>query len=630
MTAHPSWYAGVEQSLMQRSRSLPLVLVTLMLMGFIPLAIAGSAPMNGGPYEVNSNETWSVDGQFDAQVTIIAGATLTIKSDLEVVAGASITVEEGGTLRVEDSTLTAENGPHAVRPIALEASLMAYSSVAPGGFELRIIAAPDTVLDNWTVRWDDIPAQDMNGSAHEINFTAPRDDFRITFELPPGRIGNLVIDSIEIDDDNGPTTNTQAIDAEPINFLLAGDPGFPITIHGTAHFENSVITGAVIDIDGAVTTADTAFKASGPVLVTGEGASLSMLGGSVTMSRVDHDVELDAFASIQWGAATGSGGDIDRWERIVPEQTIHIPINGMKCTNDACVRYTYHGVGGEGNLLDRTVDHAGNSKVPARTVEIGWADTTEVWTESATIEVTLFRTAWNLNPELDSWSEGVLVPLPYDVEHIDIIEFLDHPIIAIDSVILDSDEATVGRSTTVEISVTNDGTEAATLFISCNIGGTNTSADTSPKFAPITLAGGESDSTEVKWTYHKEAEVGLDCYIVEPYQFLELQPFISNRIANATLEGSSDAATFEWTSSSSDGDFMLIMVGVLIITIIIGMVYVVRLAQAGSFGEPSAEEVVEELEREDDEGDFDEDDGDETVTGATDRFAEMMAEEESD
>ena len=391
-----------------------------------------------------------------------------------------------------------------------------------------------------------------------------------------------------------------------------------------------MITGAVIDMDGAVTTTDTAFKASGPILVTGEGASLSMLGGSVTMSRVDHDVELDAFASIQWGAATGSGGYVDRWERIVPEQTIHIPINGMECTGGACVQYTYHGVGGEGNLLEQTVDHEGNSKVPARTVEIGWAGTTDVWTESATIEVTRFRTAWNLNPELDSWGEGVLVPLPYDVEHIDIIEFLDYPIIAIDSVILDSDEATVGRSTTVEISVTNDGTEAATLFISCNIGGTNTSADTSPKFAPVTLAGGESDSTEVKWTYHKEAEAGLDCYIVEPYQFLELQPFISNRIANATLEGSSDAATIEWTSSSGDDDFMLIMVGVLIITIIIGMVYVVRLSQAGSFGGPSAEEVVEELEREDEEGDFGEDDGDEPVTGATDRFAEMMAEEESD
>jgi len=223
-----------QHGLMQRSRSLPLLLVTLMLMGFIPIAIAGSAPMNGGSYEVNSNETWDVDGQFDAQVTIIAGATLTIESDLEVVAGASITVEEGGTLRVEDATLTAENGPHAVRPITLEASLMAYSSVAGGGFTLRIVAAPATVLDGWTVRWDEIPAQDMNGSAHEIHFAAWRDDFRITFELPLGRIGNLVIDSIEIDDDNGPTTNTQAIDAEPIDFFLAGDPGFPITIHARA------------------------------------------------------------------------------------------------------------------------------------------------------------------------------------------------------------------------------------------------------------------------------------------------------------------------------------------------------------------------------------------------------------
>ena len=42
------------------------------------------------------------------------------------------------------------------------------------------------------------------------------------------------------------------------------------------------------------------------------------------------------------------------------------------------------------------------------------------------------------------------------------------------------------------------------------------------------------------------------------------------------------------------------------------------------------EKIVEELERGDEEGDFGEDDGDGPVTGATDRFAEMMAEEESD
>ena len=172
---------------MRTGRALALLLATSMLICIIPFSNAGSAPTNGGTYDVSTDETWNMGSELNAIVTVEAGATLTIATDYTLPAGASITVEQGGTLRVEEVSLTGADFAQAVRMTPnVPTSLLAHSSVASGAFSLRIVAPSGNDMSGWSVSWDDIPAQDMTGDEHVINFSSPKADFRLDFALNPG------------------------------------------------------------------------------------------------------------------------------------------------------------------------------------------------------------------------------------------------------------------------------------------------------------------------------------------------------------------------------------------------------------------------------------------------------------
>ncbi|MDP6906536.1 MAG: hypothetical protein QF440_03870 [Candidatus Thalassarchaeaceae archaeon] len=608
--------------------NLPLLMAALMFTGLIPMSTANYAPTNGGPYAVDSDETWDQGGYLDAQVVIEAGATLTITSNIIVKDGASITVNEGATLNVSEGGLSAENGPHAVRPISISdsSSLLVDSSVSTAGFALRIISAADNSLEGWTVSWDDITPQDMNGTMHEINFTAPKEDFRIYFDLPPGNLGDLVIDRLEVFDISTSATHiTYATDAAPIDCFLAGDVGFPLIVNGNAHFENSLIEGSEITITGDVTTDSSAFKSSGPVVVTGGDASLIMSEGSISLSRMDHDVQLDSVAQIIWGAANGTGGLIDRWERIVPEQIIHIPIDNFAagCPSGGCVQYDYHGLGSPnaGNTGIRAPDIDGNAIVPSRTVEIGWADSTDVWNENGFIEIKKFQIVWNLDSSIGSWSEGEMVPMPYDVGVFNILEHLEYPVISVDSVELESDVGTIGESMDVVVTVSNTGTAAAAVAILCNIAETGQSADMTPLYSSMTLERGETDSIEALWSYGGSGDASLVCFVNEPAQLLDTSAFITNQNQTGTY---GDSTTVDWSSSDETEFDSLLIVITLIIVVIVCLVAVVRMAQQGAFDDITSDGDGDEGEDEISDGNDDEGDGESRV----DRFKELLQGEE--
>ena len=601
---------------MRTGRALALLLATSMLICMIPMSNAGSAPTNGGIYNVSTDETWNMGSELDAIVTVEAGATLTIATDYTLPAGASITVEQGGTLRVEEGSLTGADFAQAVRMIPNEpTSLLAHSSVASGAFSLRIVAPSGNNMSGWSVSWDDIPAQDMTGNEHVINFSSPKADFRLDFALNPGSFTDLVIDHLEIDD-GGSVTSTPAYLADPFNCFIAAEQGssFPLTIDGSAHFENSAITGADVLITGAVTTTNADFMASGPLNVRGEGSSLMMTGGTVKMSAADHDVNGDGLASLGLGNAfgvEGTGGLIDLWERNIEQQEIHIPI-GSTCTGGYCVEYAIHNIGpGEGTIERFNVE--GVALVPARTVEIGTCDGANctVWSEGATIEVTNFRTAWNLDSNMNSWSRATFVPLPWDVSTFEILPYLDHPVISVDSVNIPDETGSAGSSIPVEVTVTNSGTEGAAIFMRCNIAGTDSYADMTPVYSAMLLDAGETETFDANWTYHTEGEVGLDCYVEEPFQFMDATPFISKGAANST-RGGSEIVTVSWDNAVMDDDgSMLILLGALGLSIIIGLAVAIRFASA---------EMSDDRE-------IDHDSPDE---GRVDRFAEMMDEENED
>jgi hypothetical protein len=377
-------------------------------------------------------------------------------------------------------------------------------------------------------------------------------------------------------------------------------------IAGVAHIEDSSITGAEVLITGAVTSVDSDFMASGPINVEGDGSSLSVQGGSITMSSTDHDVNLDRVASLTWDGTTGTGHLIDLWERNIEQQEIHVPI-GSSCTGEyACVQYTLSGIGPNEMTMQRSnVD--GVAVVPGRTVEIGYSNGT-IWSETATIEIVNFRTAWNLGIGMDSWSSGVSVPLPWNVDTLDILPHLSYPIISVDSVSIPDDTGSIGHSIPVEITVTNNGTEAAAIFMRCNIAGTEYYADMTPTYSAMMLDAGETETLEANWTYHSEEEAGLDCYVEEPFQFLDSSPFISQ----GSVSSNASSGIVSWGVSDLDGEGlpMTIILATLGLSIIIVLGVAIRFASANVGFD--AREVNHESEE----------------NGRVDRFAEMMDEEE--
>ena len=597
---------------MRTGRALAMLLATSMLICIIPMTNASSAPTHGGAHNVSADETWNMGSEIDAVVTVEAGATLTIANDYTLPAGASITVEQGATLRVEDGSLTSGAFSQAVRmtPNA-PTSLMANSGIASGAFSLKIVAPTGSNMSGWSVSWDDIPAQDMSGDVHVINFSSPKDDFQLNFSLTPGSFTDLVIDHLEIVEDT--TTITPAYLAEPINGRMAVELGtlFPLTIEGSAHFEQSSVIGAVVLITGAVTSVDSHFTASGPLNVQGDVGSLSVQGGSITMSSTDHDVNLDGVANLEWNGTTGTGHLIDRWERNIAEQEIHIPI-GSTCTGDySCVHYELTGIGPNDMTMQRSSDVEGVAEVPSRTVEIGYSDGT-VWTENAAVEIVNFRTAWNLGSGMGSWSDGVSVPLPWDVSTFEILPHLDYPVISVDTVNIPGETGNVGRSIPVDITVTNSGSEPAAIYMRCNVAGTDNYADMTPPYTAILLDAGETETLAANWSYHSEGEAGLDCYVEEPFQFIDSTPFISKNAANSTRDGS-EIVTVSWGNAVLDDDnAMMYMLAALGLTVVIGLAVAIRLATS-DIGEDDREVNHDSQDEE-----------------RVDRFAEMMDEEDED
>lgn len=591
---------------MRTTSALAMLLATSILLCMIPITNAGSAPTNGGIVNVSTDETWNIGSELNAIVTVQAGATLTIEGNYMLPEGASITVAEGGTLRVDGGSLTGGAFSHAVRMLAnAQSSLTLESDMTDGGFDLTIVAANGMNMTGWSVTGENRPAEDMSGSEHVLNFPAGISaDYQLNFSLSPGSFADLVIDHLIIDDGNT-QTNVLAYQAGPMNTMMAKELGtqFELNIDGTAHFEDATITGAEVMIAGASTSIDSHFTASGPLNVIGEGSSLSLQGGSVTLSSTDHDVNMDGVAALIWDGTTGTGGVIDRWERNIGEQQIHIPI-GSTCTGGYCVEYKIHDHGpSEGTMLRQNVD--GVALVPGRTVEIGWADGT-VWTENASVEIMNFKTAWNLGVTMNSWSEGAIVPLPWDVTIFEILPHLSHPVISIDSVEFPNEAGQTGTSIDVDITVTNSGDEPAAIFIRCNLAGTESYADMTPTYSAMMLDAGETETLDANWTYHTPGDMGIDCYVEEPFQFMDATPFLPVGAANSTRNGVE--ATVSWSEVSSDSSSVTIMLATLAVTIVIVLGVVIRFA--------SVNQNIPEI-------DYTSDD-DERV----DRFAQMMDEAE--
>jgi len=596
---------------MTRTARLQFTLVLLIIIAMLPAipvgtVSAGSAPMSATTHDITGDETWDVSSQLNAQVVVHSGASLTISNDITVVGtDSSITILDGGQLNMNSGSLTAEQRPQSMRADAYSVSagaptMMIPSSQASGAFTLRIISHADSYFTGWTVLWDSFE-EDMTEGVHEIEFTSPRSDFQVTFDTNWAP-NSLIIDRVEIVDHGASTTyTTPAVGLAPYNMFLYGNAGFNLTIDGIANLVSSSVDGAAVLITGDVTMDSSAFKRSGPVEVIGaadDRASLTLTSSSFSYTRDDHEISLNHAADLTWDAnSNGGGGIIDYWEQWIENQEVQVP------AKEIWMRFI--GLGSyEETTNNYTSNETGIVKVKSgakRTIGIGYSDGT-VWTETAMIEVTRFRTAWNMNPNyMPSYSEGELFSLPHQL-FVDLSDEISMPYVEVTEVSPLEEEAHAGRYVRVRVKLVNSGDEPAWVPITCSEVGNDGGADTSPLHPVLLVPAQGSNTTELSWYHLTEGEGELECWPMTPLQLID---------ENSFGNGSSSSISVSWTAPEESAmPIALVIAALVTVAIALGVVIFIATRTA-------EDELQDEIELDEDK---DEDEEDERI----DRFADMI------
>ena len=571
----------------------PLIICLLLLLGSLsalsPPVQATGPPGGSDAINITEDTTWDEDGSIDQQLTISAGATLTITSVIDV--GPATNIVVSGTLELAGGSLMATEPPSDLQwwNAGGVADLWLPTDQVIGSGAIVIVSAAGFNLSGFTVVWGEGASEQMDGEQHEITLNSfPADGDWLTFEMETGSWGELVLDRIEIR--TASTIPFEATDLDGSGWVLRGEFGFSLGVAdgGTLSATDAEIMGADVLISGTAVGQNSWFNRSGPVNVQGAQASLTWNGGGFNGTLDDHDVRADGVAALSFTAVSDSGGFVDLWERQIPAQVLHFPGLGA--------RFTLNGVGPDADTIPGISTAEGISNVPGddgpttRVVEIGQSDGT-VWTESATIDNISWFTAWGTYT-----GGGIAIPHSADV----VVEF-PLPSVSISQVDVEDSAPTLGRRTSVTVTLANTGEVPANVPIECYDGGDR--ADISPTF-PSAMVGADSEADiDLKWGHTGSGNSTLTCSPMLPTQLTRDGAFGG---------GSGDSAVVVWEVQQEAGLDPFVIA--LIVALVVGVLLVAGFASMQAresmvkTEEPEDIELVELVDLDDDPEEPDDDD----------------------
>ena len=548
----------------------------------LSLPVQATGPPGGNDaINITENTTWDESGSIDQQLTISAGATLTISSDIDV--GPATNIVVSGTLDLAGGSLLATEPPSDVQwwNAGGGADLWLPTDQVSGSGAIVIVSAAGFNLSGFTVAWGSGASEPMDGEQHEITLNSfPNDGDWLTFEMEVGSWGELILDRIEIR--TASTIQFEATELDGSGWMLRGEYGFSLGIAagGTLSATDAEIMGADVMISGSADGQDSWFKRSGPVNVMGSQASLNWNGGGFNSSLDDHDVRADGVAALSFTGVTDSGGFVDLWERQISAQVLHFPGSGAT--------FSLNGVGPNDRTYMGITTAEGIYNVPAdegsttRVVEIGQSNGS-VWTESATIDSISWFTAWGTYT-----SEVIAIPHSADV----VVDF-PLPSVSITQVEIEDAAPTLGRRASVTVTLENTGSVAANVPIECYDGADR--ADISPTFPSATVGANSDADIDLKWGHTGTGNSTLTCSPMLPAQLTR----------DGALGGeSSDSSVVVWGVQLETGMDPIVIA--LIVALVVGVLLV-----AGFTSMQARESMVKAEETEDIElVDLDDDDDD--------------------
>ena len=515
---------------------------------------------------ISMDVTWNGEDSVEGAVRIVDGGHLTIdNADIKMMEGSSIHVDEGGQLTISHSTVKSQTPPSAIASMGYwdEQNLSKFkipSEGISGPFQVDMFAMEgDTYYSDAAHIGGE--SYNLNGSSHTFNFDDGSED--IWIGLTGYGSSPVTVGSITITTQTGGETTIPGSEMETVNMRGAGTPGFQLHVDGEMQSSSSSLIGGQVLVDGTLSADGTEFNRVGPIMV-GESGRIDLLGTtSFSASLDDHDVRTGAYSELFWGeGVSGSGGLIDKWERRIGGQTLHLDAK--------YVVLRLSGVGPQESTQEIFSDENGTAYINGgneRVIEIGYADGT-VWTESATIEIISYETGWNpQTSDIGNYGGGI-INLDWSNS---IVLDSGTPFVEWESLEIpeDSLSKTRGQSMPVVAGLANRGTAAALLYFTCDVTETGMEADIGG-YQQARIEPGESVQVSFGWRHSQAGDASLTCRILTPTQLIEDDEFGG---------GSMTTATASWAEPEEDGSLpVLPLLAAIVVAMAIAGVTMLRRA----------------------------------------------------
>ena len=532
---------------------------------FMPTGL--SQPQTDGTTQViTSSESWDINSEFDGEVTVTEGATLTISGDISIATGSSIVVDEGANLVLTGGLSALEMSSGVFMEVYDTTMLQPNFTGLVDSGTLRINLAKDyfstmdvnvTVGDS-TIAW---AGEEYLDYSVDFNDQAINVSFQGFWQFP------VWIDSIQAFDSNGVIYTLDADDWQHNNGVLKteeGEASYSITINGNFDSNSGSIEGAELSCIGVCTIDNSTLTWSSPINVQDTG-TLSIMTSIINGSRTYEDIIVHDTGTINYDTSTmtGTGGPTDSWIRLLSQRIISTNLK------DAPASVHFEGLGYLGSSGDLTLDENGNVELSQhnnpelnkylRMTE--WLDSSGGMNqEDAMVLITLSggNSAWSgdysitLDPAPATPSFTANIPLPY---------------VVIDSVMPEDNKGTANKGIGVMVTASNTGDVEVSTNIQCFEG--DELADVTTLY--VTLAPGESKDIPTTWYANSSGAKSLNC---KPLILPKFNTLSEDLGQSAGTE--SELVSFKDAEDSED--MPIILYGAIVIVIVIGTIIFSRIS----------------------------------------------------
>tara|TARA_Y100000746_G_scaffold33864_1_gene25444 strand:- start:797 stop:2545 length:1749 start_codon:yes stop_codon:yes gene_type:complete len=552
--------------------------LTSMLLILVFFSIPVVADNHQGDIIIDEIVEWTTDQEVTQNIHITSGGKLTISSSVTFSSSSTITIDEGGEMKLTGSSeLISEKRATSLKTLGMidegnRSKIIIPSSMYSEEINVIINAEEGALLDGSNVYVGNMEPILMSGMNFSLNIPEGQEDTILGFT---GYGQFPIIKSIILETNNG-DLEYKANELPYQNMLLHGDNGLTINSAGKIEvIENSTLHGINIISSGEIIVKEGFIKDSSPMILTSDSSSLVIQNSELSGSKEDHYVQAQPFSNIDWGSPEDGtdvaikGDLIDRWERIISNQVIIFDSVG--------VHFSIIGTGPNG-ALDIT-NYSGpdgksviNDGGDFRTIEIGWANG-EITTEEAVISIIEYRTAWN------TVSSGIINYGPQDgdieltwekeidltsnnVPYIQWVSLIVNPLES-------ENEIQTGVPQQISAVLANRGSAPANLFFDCDVAETGMAADIGG-YQNVNIDAGEEVEVFFGWRNSVEGTFSLTCEVLTPTQLVDFEN------SQAFGGGNMSTQSITWEEINEDSFNMIPILIVIIIVMISGGVYFVQ------------------------------------------------------